>query len=120
MPTITFPARGTNFAFLVSESNGYQSREESVVRSGAGVLPGGTVMGRLGTGKWEAWVTGGTYTAGGVLASDVDATLADVKRTIFVRGCEVQRSQLTFSGTPTSPQKDTAYALLAASNILMR
>jgi hypothetical protein len=120
MTTIAIPVGSTRFHWMVSWL-GYLSVEESTVRSGAGILPGGTIMGRLtATGLWEAYVVGGTYNALGILGEDVDASAAAVKRTIFIRSTEAQKSELTFSGTPTTPQKDAAYALLAAQDIVMR
>jgi hypothetical protein len=120
-----FPIGGTNFAFLVREQPGYISRDEGVVASGSGILKGGTVMGIItASGKWGPFnvanTPAGTGTAAGILMEDVDATSADVKRTILTRLAEVQRAELFFTGTPTSPQKDAAYVSLAAKNIIMR
>jgi hypothetical protein len=120
---ITFPAGGTNFAFLVREGNGYISREEIVVASGGGILKGGTIISKSATAgptlnKYIPWATGMTNAA--ILAEDVDATSADVKRTAFVRMCEVQRAELFFAGTPTEGQKAEAYAVLAANHVVMR
>lgn len=117
-PIISFVNGSTNFHFLVSEANGYQSREEITIASGQGKLKGGTVIAKTGT-TYHAWVPADTTNAA-ILASDVDATSAAVKVTAFVRIAEVQRAELFFTGTPTTPQKDAAYALLAAANIVMR
>lgn len=116
-PIISFVNGSTNFHFLVSEANGYQSREEITIASGQGQLKGGTIISKTGT-TYHAWVPADTNAA--ILASNVDATSAAVKVTAFVRIAEVQRAELFFTGTPTTPQKDTAYAQLAAVNIMMR
>jgi hypothetical protein len=119
---IYFPAGGNNFAFLVSEAPGYQSREEGVVAAGAGVLKGGTVMFKANAGvTWAPWVSGNTDGVAGLLAEDTDASgSAAQKKTIFVRLLEAQRAELFFAGTPNATQRDAAYALLAVNHIIMR
>lgn len=110
------PVSGT-FGFIVSEANGYRSREEITVRSGQGKLKAGTVM-TLNAGTYIVWATGATNAA--ILCEECDATSAAVKRTIVARDAEVQRAMLYFGGTPTDPQKTEAYGVLAATNIVMR
>jgi hypothetical protein len=124
MATVTVPASGaTGFNFLVNEEI-YRSREEGVIASGAGLLKSGTVLGKItATGKYKAFTAGasdGTQTAAGILMQDCDATSKDVKRTILVREAEVQRAEILFAGTPTTPQKDAAYASLAVNHVVMR
>lgn len=116
-PVVAFLPGSTNFHFLVSEANGYRSREEITIASGQGKLKGGTIISKSGS-TYVAWAT--TMTNAAILAEDVDATSSAVKRTAFVRQCEVQRAELFFAGTPTTPQKDEAYAVLAAAGVIMR
>lgn len=118
LPKITFPAGSTNMAFIVSEANGYQSREEIVVASGSGKLVGGMVLFRQTNGTYRPWADGDTNAA--VLAENVDATSQAVKATGFVRMFEAQRALLVFAGTPTTPQKNTAIGQLAAAMVAMR
>jgi hypothetical protein len=117
------PHKGTGY-FLVREGNGYISREEAVVASGSGSLIAGTVMAQRSTdAKWVPFAVGGANGAGtakGILFEECDATSADIKRTMIVRHAEVQRAALTFTGTPTSTDKNTAYASLASAAIVMR
>lgn len=114
---VTFPPGGTSWAFIVSEHI-YRSREEGVVASGSGILPGGALMSQQANGTYIPWVTGATNCA--LLCEDVDATSAAVKRTFIVRDAEVQRAALFFSGTPTNTQKNEAYALLSARGVTLR
>ena len=124
MATVTVPASGaTGFNFLVKEEI-YRSREEGVIALGAGLLKSGMILGKItATGKYKAYTPGagdGTQTASAILMQDVDATTKDVKRTILVREAEVHRAELLFAGTPTTPQKDAAYASLAVNHVVMR
>ena len=116
-PVISFLNGSTNFHFLVSEAKGYQSREEITIASGQGKLKGGTIISKSGT-TYVGWAT--TMTNAAILASDVDATSSAVRATAFMRICEVQRAELFFVGTPTTPQKDEAIAVLAKEHVLMR
>ena len=116
-PVISFLPGSTNFHFLVSESKGYRSRDEITIASGQGKLKGGTIISKSGA-TWVGWAT--TMTNAAILASDVDATASAVRVTAFTRSCEVQRAELFFVGTPTTPQKDEAIAVLASKNVIMR
>jgi hypothetical protein len=120
---ITINPIGTG-AFIVRESNGYRSREEVTIAATAGILQPGTVLGKItASGKYVGFAPGasdGTQTAAAILFEEVDATSADVKRTVILRDCEVQRAALAFIGTPTEPQKTAAYASLAALGIAFR
>lgn len=118
MPQVVFPAYlSNNFGFIVDEEI-YRSREEIAVASGQGILKGGTIMSKNGSGLAVVWATGMTNAI--VLCEDVDATSAAVKRTFIVRDAQLKRFALFFGGTPTTPQKDEAYALLAAQHVVMR
>lgn len=124
VPYIIPGSYSTNFAFLVSEADGYRSRTEGTVAAGAGVLKGGTFMGIITAtgfyGPYTPAATDGTQTAAAILAEDCDATSAAVRRTFFDLDCELQRAELFFTGTPTTAQKNAAYASLAAKGIKMR
>jgi hypothetical protein len=116
-PIVAFLPGSTDFHFLVRESDGYLSRDEITIASGQGKLKGGTIISKSGS-TYVGWATGMTNAA--ILAQDVDATSAAVKATAFVWGVEVQRAELFFVGTPTTPQKAEAYGVLAAQRIVMR
>jgi hypothetical protein len=121
---ISFPITGLNASFIVSEANGYRSREALVVASGSGKLPAGTVMGRLtASGKLTPYTPGasdGSQVFAAITYEAIDATAADVKVTGMVRDCEVQRAALSFAGTPTDSQKAAAYTSMAAVGIALR
>ncbi len=119
----TYLGNGTG-AYIVSQANGYRSREEGVVESGSGKLPAGTVLGRVtATGRYKPFTAGasdGSQTASAILYETIDATSAAVKVTLTVRDTEVHRARLAFSGTPNDSQKLAAYASLAANGIAFR
>jgi hypothetical protein len=110
--------------FIVREADGYMSREEVVIAAGAGKLQPGHVLGKItASGKYVGMTAAagdGSNVAAALLFEEVDATAADVRRTVIIRLCEVQRAALAFSGTPTTPQKTTAYGQLATNNIVFR
>lgn len=64
--------------------------EPETVKSGEGVLPKGTVMGRItATGKWVKSLKAsndGSEVARGILPEQVDATAADVKAPVYKAG----------------------------------
>jgi len=114
-----FPALPQNTAgWIVSEANGYQSRSQGVVASGSGILKSGTVMGQLtANAKYVPYAPGasdGSQNAVAFLYEDTDATSADVSRTFLDRNMEYHRAEIVFAGTPTTGQKNTAYAALEA------
>lgn len=120
MPPINIISAGTG-RYFVSDS-GYRSREQGVVESGQGKLGSGMIMAQRASGLWGAYVAGDANygTAKGILLEAVDATTAPVRVTFHVRDMEAQRSELLFSGAPTTPQKDAAYASLAVAGIAFR
>lgn len=85
--------------FILSEANGFLSREEVTVTKGGTALKSGQVMSKLtATGKWVAYDdvgTDGTEAASGILYTHVPAGSGDVKAVMFVRDCEVVRAALT-------------------------
>jgi hypothetical protein len=125
MPQVIYPGQlNTNGAYLVSEARGYRAREQVTIAADAGVLKGGTILGkRTATGEYVAFTAGaadGSQTAAAILWEEVITTGAAVQRAAHVRDCEVTRAELFFAGTPTTPQKNAAYASLAALGIIMR
>ena len=85
--------------FLLSEANGYLSRDEVTVTLQASAMKSGTVMSKLtATGKWVPYDdvgTDGSEVASGVLYTAQPAGTGDVKAVMFVRDCEVVRAALT-------------------------
>jgi hypothetical protein len=103
--------------FILSEANGFLSREEVTVTLGVAAIKSGTVMSKLtATGKWVAYDdvgTDGTEVASGILYTGLPAGTGDVKAVMFVRDCEVVRAALT--GLNANGEAD-----LAALGIIVR
>lgn len=114
MAAITEGAR--DLAFLLSEANGYQSREVITIASGAGKLSAGTVLGKItATSKYwpspNAQVAGkeGAETAIAVLGYEVDATSADVTDAVAITNdAEVKNLMLVFEATVNDATKRAA------------
>lgn len=94
--------------FLLSEANGYLSRDEVTVTLQASAMKSGTVMSKLtATGKWVPYDdvgTDGSEVASGILYTAQPAGTGDVKAVMFVRDCEVVRAALT--GLNTNGEAD--------------
>ncbi|WP_062111124.1 head decoration protein [Aureimonas sp. AU40] len=110
--------------YIVSEANGYRSREQGVVASGSGKIRAGTVMGRLtATKKLKPYTPGasdGSEKAIAILYEGCDATSADVRRTYTARDSEVQAGVLQWAAGVTDSQKTAALVDLAALGIVGR
>lgn len=84
---------------------------------------GFTLTVAAGSGKWQGYDDGhadGSQNAAGVLLQRVDATAADVAATAVVRLAEVNKDALQWITAVDSTAKTTAYAQLAALNIIAR
>ncbi|HTW50399.1 MAG TPA: head decoration protein [Stellaceae bacterium] len=120
---VEVPAYGPTANFIVSEANGYRSREQIVVAQG-GLYPDGTVL-QAQAGdeiKYAPFAGGGEEdgVALAVLFQTVDAREADVRATGMVRDCELQRAMLRFVGEIGEAERMEAYAILAAAHVVMR
>ncbi len=85
--------------FIVSEGNGWISREAVTIVSGQN-LAAGTVLGKItASGKYAAYNDGaadGTETAAGILFDNVDASGGDVAGAVMIaRLAEVNGDELT-------------------------
>lgn len=117
-----------NVEFLVSEGNGHISREVVTIKSGAGKLAPGTVLGQLTTGgkyviSANAEVTGseGAESAKAVLVYGIDATSADVQAVVIRRFAEVKKLMLVLDASVNDATKiATKLGQLAAQNIIAR
>lgn len=112
-------------AFIKSEANGHASRDTITVKSGAGLLKSGTVLGKLtADGKFVPYdndAETGAQTAAAILLEDVDATSADVKTVGIVRLAEVYGSRLVWgAAVTTDAEKTAAIADLAAAFVVVR
>ncbi|MGQ2906734.1 MAG: head decoration protein [Aliihoeflea sp.] len=110
--------------YLVSEANGYRSREQGVVAAGSGLLKAGAVMGRItATGKYvplDPDGMDGSDNAAAILFEGCDATEDDVRRTFTVRDSEVHADVLHWADGVSDIQKTAALAAMAAFGIIGR
>jgi hypothetical protein len=123
MPTLTQGLRPTGH-YIVSEANGYRSREAGIIASGSGKLDAGTVLGRVTASKklvpFAPAASDGSQNAVAILFEGCDATSADVRRTTTARDSEVQAAVLVWAAGVTDSQKTAALAQLAALGIAAR
>ncbi|ASS56878.1 head decoration protein [Rhizobium leguminosarum] len=123
MPVLTQGLRPTGH-YLVSEANGFRSREVGVIASGSGKLDAGAVLGQVtATKKFKPLAPAaadGTQNAAAILYEACDATSADVRRTLTARDSEVQAAVLVWPAGATDNQKTAALAQLAALGIASR
>ncbi len=114
--------------YLVSEANGYRSREQIVVAAGSGKLDAGTVLGKITAagptlGQYKPYAPAandGTQTATAILYEGCDATTLAARRTVTARDAEVHADVLVWAAGVTDPQKTTALTALAALGIAAR
>lgn len=123
MATVITEGRRTA-EFLVSEANGYLSREQVVVSSGEGALQPGTVLAKLtATGEYVVYDNAGTdgsETAAAILYAAVDATSADAKAVIIARDAEVNGRLLVWKTGLLAADKTAATADLKSAGIIVR
>lgn len=86
--------------FLLSEGNGYYSRETVTIASEAGAMVSGTVLGKVtATGEYRAYDNAddpaGVGTAAAILYSEVEDSTADQTAVVIVRQAEVAEARLT-------------------------
>ncbi|MBO9125466.1 MULTISPECIES: head decoration protein [unclassified Rhizobium] len=127
MVTLTKGTRPTAH-YIVSEANGYRSRDQIVIASGSGKLDAGTVLGKITAagatiGQYKPYAPGandGTQNAVAILYEGCDATAKTVRRTVTARDAEVHADVLVWANGVTDPQKTTALAALAALGVAAR
>lgn len=97
------------------------SRENIVVVAGSGVLPTGTVLGKVtASGKYGVYdnaATNGTEVAAAILAEAVDATTVDVRGAAVVRLAKIAPGGLTWKTSLNSADKTAGLADLALNGI---
>lgn len=110
--------------YLVSEANGYRSREQGYIAAGSGVVKAGAVLGRVtATGLLKPFAPAandGTEQAVAILYEGCDATTADARRTYTARDAEVHADVLVWAAGITDLQKTAAMAKLATLGIVGR
>lgn len=124
----TFTEKPRALAFVLSEGNGYVSREILTIASGAGKLEAGAVLGKItASGKHtfspHASTAGieGAETAVAILGYPVDATSADVQVTCITNDAEVKDPMLIVHATVNDATKrNTKLTQLRAVGIKAR
>ena len=109
--------------FILSEANGYRSRQRMVVGL-AQTLLAGQVLGKLTTGgdyvKLAPAASDGSQTAVGIAFDDYVTTTEKVDGVSFERDGEVTLDKLVWPAGITDIQKAAAVAALAAKGVLAR
>jgi hypothetical protein len=118
MPTLIKNEGPYTAEFLLSEGNGYISRESIVVEAGDALFPGQILGLVTASGKYNSYVSGdpdgtGVGVAVGILYAPIAESDEDRKAVAIVRMAEVSRQEIGFID-------DAAVADLAARNIIVR
>lgn len=128
MPLSNKSERARALAFVLSEGNGDISREVVTIKSGAGKLDPGSVLGQItASSKYvispNAEVVGseGAENAKAILGYPVDATSADVQAVVIRRLSEVKKPMLIYDASVNDANKiATKLSQLATHNIIAR
>lgn len=116
MPT-SFTEGKHTAEFLISEGNGYISRENIVIDSTAPAMQPGTLVGKMANGRYKPYANGNTAgdadAAAGILYGYAEDSTGNQKAVMIARYAEVHASQLT--GLDTAGRAD-----LAALGIVIR
>lgn len=108
--------------FILSEGDGFISRDQITVASGSGKVSASTILATGANGKFVPLINGDPETdplavPAGILYANVDATAADVMAVAVKRFCEVKSAELIY---PAGAVKATVNAGLAAIGIIVR
>jgi hypothetical protein len=124
MTTLTEVVGRRNAEALVSELPGMMSRDDAVVASGAGVVYGNTILGKItASGKYVPHNTAaadGSQNAAAILLHKVDATSADAKAVIVYKDAVFNANEVIFMTGISAPNKTAAIAALKALGIVLR
>lgn len=113
---------------LLSEANFHRSRDAIVVKSGAGKIAPGTVLGKI-TADGKYWPstdasvteTAGAETAVAIALYGCDATDGDASITVISRDAEWTASTLSYhASVGTAPKKAAKVKQLEAVGIIVR
>jgi len=107
-------------AFVVSEANGYRSREQIDIAAAQELVPGQVIEG--GAGGWTAFsgATAPGASIGILLDYVVTATGQTAKATVFTRDCEVNGGELVWDTSLGTSELAAGIAGLAAAGIIVR
>lgn len=108
--------------FIVSEANGYRSRESVTVDASGGALEAGTILGQVTVGgdyvRHDAGASDGSENEAAILYDNIGAVSKDVA--VVVRDAEVVQSELTYEVGADATQITASNAALAALGIIVR
>ena len=108
--------------FLISEANGFRSRDEEIVDATGGALDPGTVLGKVtASGKYVRHAAGaadGSQNEAGVLYEGIGAV--EDTRVVVKRDAEVAQTELTYESGADAGQITTSNAALAALGVVVR
>ena len=108
--------------FLISEMNGYGSREEVTILSGQN-LAAGSILGKITSGgKYKAYdnaLSDGAQSAAGILYDAVDASGGDKIAAVIVRNAEVDGDVINW-GAMTGGDITAGVADLLTLGIIVR
>ena len=108
--------------FVLSEANGFRSREVVTIASGSPAMTAGHVLGKItASGKYSDFdndAVDGTETAVAVLYADCDASAADKEAVVIFRDAEVSDAKLVW--TDEANDKAGGLVELAAVGIVAR
>ena len=124
----TLQKRQATASFIVSESNGYRSRDDVTVTVPADTTyAAGTILGKItATGKFvrhAAGATNGSELEAGVLFETITNTTAsgvDSSAVNFARDAEVNGHELTYEVGADAPQIIVSDAALKALGMIVR
>ena len=109
--------------FIVSEVDIDMTRKPIVIASGAGVLPAGTVLGKISAGgEYNVYNNAGadgTEVAAGILFDEVDAAAAAGDGIILDNLCVVNNAELNWGASDAAAQT-AAVVDLVAKNVFVK
>ena len=110
-------------SFIVTEANGYRSRDVVTVTVPSGGLEAGTILGKItATGKYvrhDASLSNGGEDETAILLQTVTEA-GDAELTVIARDAEVNGAHLTYEDGADSTQETTSNTALAALGIIVR
>ncbi|KPB01366.1 head decoration protein [Ahrensia marina] len=121
----TMTERARDLEVVLSEANGYRSRDTITIAAGAGDLDAGTVLGQVSSSKEyvpaDPDAVDGSEVAAAVLLYRTDASVNSAKAVALVRDAEVKKPVLIFgAGFTTDELKTTAQLQLINIGIIPR
>lgn len=123
MPDVKTESLPHNAGFLISEANGFRSRDQVTIARQPAVVKAGTVMAIGEDGNYrtlDLTDTEGNTTSDGILLNDVDAREATKPGVLIIRDAEVRDDDLIWPAGITDNQKNTEIARLLLLGIVVR